>query len=383
MKDKEIKKIIVKYINQEANVHELKTLDIWLKNKDNKSLFDQYVKIEYLTANYLGNYDVDKAKAAIKIKYNEKKRAKRNLFIKRISIAASIIILLGVSFTQFIGDNNIQEDVLIPTNIQVGSSKATLTLEDGSQIVLEEGKAFKTQNARSNGNEIVYVEDISRKKEITYNYLTIPRGGEFFIKLADGTQVWLNSESQLKYPTTFIEGKTRQVELVYGEAYFDVSPSTEHKGSRFKVINKSQEVNVLGTEFNIKAYRDEANIYTTLVEGKVAVSIENNKQNLIPNEQLNYSLKSKTFSVKKVDVYNEISWKEGVFSFEEKPLKEIMKVLSRWYDMEVVFENKSLENIKFFGVLDKNQKIVEIMETIKKFKIIESYDIKENVIVLK
>jgi len=383
MKDKEIKKIIVKYINQEANVHELKTLDIWLKNKDNKSLFDQYVKIEYLTANYLGNYDVDKAKAAIRAKYKVKQRAKRNLFLKRISIAASIIILLGVSFTQFIGDNNIQEDVLIPTNIQVGSSKATLTLEDGSQIILEEGKAFKTQNARSNGNEIVYVEDRNRRKEVTYNYLTIPRGGEFFIKLADGTQVWLNSESQLKYPTTFIEGKTRQVELVYGEAYFDVSPSTEHKGSRFKVINKSQEVNVLGTEFNIKAYRDEANIYTTLVEGKVAVSIDNNKQNLIPNEQLNYSLKSKTFSVKKVDVYNEISWKEGVFSFEEKPLKEIMKVLSRWYDMDVVFENKSLENIKFFGVLDKKQKIVEIMETIKKFKIIESYDIKENVILLK
>jgi transmembrane sensor len=383
MKDKEIKKIIVKYINQEANVNELKTLDIWLKNKDNKSLFDQYVKIEYLTANYLGNYDVDKAKAAIKTKINEKKIAKRNLFLKRISIAASIIILLGVSFTQFIGDNKIQEDEFIPTNIQVGSSKATLTLEDGSQITLEKGKSFKTQNAKSNGNEIVYVEDRNRKKEITYNYLTIPRGGEFFIKLADGTQVWLNSESQLKYPTTFIEGKTRQVELVYGEAYFDVSPSTEHKGSKFKVINKSQEVNVLGTEFNIKAYRDEANIYTTLVEGKVAVSIDNNRQNLIPNEQLNYSLKSKTFSVEKVDVYNEISWKEGVFSFEEKPLKEIMKVLSRWYDMEVVFENKSLENIKFFGVLDKKQKIVEIMETIKKFKIIESYDIKENVIVLK
>lgn len=383
MKDKEIKKIIVKYINQEANVNELKTLDIWLKNKDNKSLFDQYVKIEYLTANYLGNYDVDKAKAAIKTKINKKKIAKRNLFLKRISIAASIIILLGVSFTQFIGDNKIQEDVFIPTNIQVGSSKATLTLEDGSQITLEKGKSFKTQNAKSNGNEIVYFEDRNRKKEITYNYLTIPRGGEFFIKLADGTQVWLNSESQLKYPTTFIEGKTRQVELVYGEAYFDVSPSTEHKGSKFKVINKSQEVNVLGTEFNIKAYRDEANIYTTLVEGKVAVSIDNNRQNLIPNEQLNYSLKSKTFSVEKVDVYNEISWKEGVFSFEEKPLKEIMKVLSRWYDMEVVFENKSLENIKFFGVLDKKQKIVEIMETIKKFKIIESYDIKENIIVLK
>lgn len=383
MKDKEIKKIIVKYINQEASQNELKVLDTWIKDDANKALFDQYVKIEYLTANYLGNYDVDKAKTAIKAKYKAKQKAKRNLFFKKISIAASIIILLGVSFNQFIGDTKTQEVLSIPKNIQVGSSKATLTLEDGSQIALEKGKSFKTKNAKSNGEEIVYLKDRNEKKEIAYNYLTIPRGGEFFIKLSDGTQVWLNSESQLKYPTTFIEGEKRQVELLYGEAYFDVSPSTKHNGTKFKVLHGLQEIEVLGTEFNVKVYKDETNTYTTLVEGKVAVSIDNKTQNLTPNQQLNYDLKSKTFSVENVDVYNEISWKDGVFSFERKPLKDIMKVLSRWYDMEVIFENKSLENEKFFGVLDKEQSIKEILETVKNFKIIETYEIKNKIIILK
>ena len=148
--------------------------------------------------------------------------------------------------------------------------------------------------------------------------------------LSDGTKVWLNSESQLKYPVAFNDGETRQVELVYGEAYFDVSPSTAHKGARFKVFNQSQEVEVLGTEFNIKAYKDETNIYTTLVEGKVAISAAGKNQILKPNQQSNLNLETGSIEITTVDVYNETTWIDGIFSFENKPLKEILKVLSRW-----------------------------------------------------
>ena len=154
--------------------------------------------------------------------------------------------------------------------ITTGSDKAVLTLEDGSNIELEKGKAFKTNVVNSNGEKLVYNK--TNQTKITYNYLTIPRGGQYFVKLSDGTEVWLNSESQLKFPVAFIKGQTREVTLVYGEAYFAVSPSTNHNGATFKVMNQGQEVEVLGTEFNIKAYKDEINIYTTLVEGKVTVS---------------------------------------------------------------------------------------------------------------
>jgi len=162
----------------------------------------------------------------------------------------------------------------------------------------------------------------------------------------------------------FQKGETRKVELVYGEAYFDVSPSAEHGGSKFQVINQAQEVEVLGTEFNIRAYKDETNLFTTLVEGKIAVSTMNKKEILTPNQQLKLDVANNTIAVSEVDIYFEILWKAGVFSFKNKPLKDIMKVLARWYEIEVVFEDDGLEKVVFNGTLKKNLSIVDIMETI-------------------
>lgn len=271
----------------------------------------------------------------------------------------------------------VKENVLEP-----GSNKATLTLANGSQVALVNGASLQTQNAKSNGEEIVYNAKEANPTEITYNYLTIPRGGKFVIKLSDGTQVWLNSETKLKFPVAFIEGQTRKVELVYGEAYFEVSPSTKHKGSHFKVLTNKQEVDVIGTEFNIKAYKDETTIYTTLVEGKVDVNIGKVKQRLVPNQQLSLNSLTNNSVLKNVDVYNEISWKEGVFSFEKITLKDMTKVLSRWYDFDFVFKNKAIENEVFDGVLRKNQTLDEILKSIKYFKIIKNYEIKDKQVIL-
>ena len=162
-----------------------------------------------------------------------------------------------------------------------------------------------------------------------------------------------------------MDGETRKVELVYGEAYFNVSPSTEHKGAKFRVINNAQDVEVLGTQFNIKAYKDESNIYTTLVEGKVEINASGVKQILVPNQQSNVNIVNSEISVYIVDVGNEISWIKGIFSFKGKPLKDIMKVLSRWYNVDIVFENKDLESIKFKGALDKDWTIEEILSIMK------------------
>lgn len=385
MISQDIQRLIIKYLNRQATLLERNELEIWLENDNNYKIFKEHVKINYLIDLNMEMFDGDGSKKELlELIDKEKKQYRFRKYARVMKYAAVLVGVLASAY--FFQDNIFSEPVanvpVIVKTIEPGTNKATLTLDDGSQVALEKGSSVQIQNANSNGEALIY-DAGDTSKEVAYNYLTIPRGGQFFVKLSDGTQVWLNSESQLKYPVNFVEGETRKVELVYGEAYFDVSPSTEHKGAKFKVFNNAQEVEVIGTEFNIKAYKDETNVYTTLVEGKIAVGFENGKQNLLPNEQSNFNLNTKNIVIIKVDVYNEISWKDGVFSFERKPLKDIMKVLSRWYDMEVVFENNKLEDVKFFGVLDKEQNIIEILETIKKFKIIESYEVKNKTIILK
>ncbi len=303
---------------------------------------------------------------------------------------AAAASLIGVLITVYFFKDKVFTNPEVPREIHIvnqnviqpGTDKATLTLEDGSHVALEKGKVYKTSTVKSNGSKLLY-ETSNTTTEIAYNYLTIPRGGQFYLELSDGTRVWLNSETQLKYPVAFIKGVTREVELVYGEAYFDVSPSVHNDGARFKVLNKNQDIEVLGTAFNIKAYKDEANTYTTLVEGKVTVNSGTQKQYLLPGQQSDLDRGSHVITTKTVDVYNEISWKEGIFSFENKDLKDIMKVLSRWYDVEIAFANKSAETKAFNGILDKNQTLKEILEIIKNFKILNSYEIEQNRVILK
>ncbi|WP_294959642.1 FecR domain-containing protein [uncultured Flavobacterium sp.] len=302
---------------------------------------------------------------------------------KLIAMAASLLLLISISL--IINKTNplkIETPQVAHKEILIGSDKATLTLEDGSVIELEKGKSYTKGNASSNGEKLVYNSN-GKSAAIANNLLTIPRGGQFFVQLADSTKVWLNSESQLKYPVAFVDGQTRQVELVYGEAYFEVSPSTKHKGSRFKVKTQEQNVEVIGTEFNIKAYRDETAIYTTLVEGVVAVSNAAKKQILTPSQQSKITEYNGSISVSEVDVYNEISWRKGLFVFKGMPLKDIAKVLSRWYDVDIVFADPALGNVKFNGVLNKNQKLEDILTTIKNINFINAYEKKDNKIIIK
>ncbi|AOW10786.1 FecR family protein [Flavobacterium gilvum] len=366
-----------------------------LKGFKEKYSFLKEVKIDQLVdkIDRLPEVDNKKAWKSIKAKFHERNDKPVITIVKRPwfkYVAAAIVVSL-MATTFFLKNKSISNEPIKISpeivksnieNINPGTDKATLTLGNGEVVVLEKGVSVKTQNAKSNGKEIVYDANKQDVSKVVYNYLTIPRGGQFTIQLSDGTKVWLNSESQLKFPVAFVEGKTRQVELVYGEAYFEVSPSTEHKGAHFEVYNMKQKVEVVGTEFNIKAYKDEANIYTTLVKGKVNVEIESKKQKLVPNEQLNLDIKNNTSKIKTVDVYNEISWKDGVFAFKGKSLKEIMKVISRWYDVDVIFENKNLESVEFKGSLDKKQSLKEIL-SIMKSTTINNYEMKDKTLIIR
>jgi ferric-dicitrate binding protein FerR (iron transport regulator) len=380
--DVKTKKLIVKFLAKEANFEELRQLELWIRNPKNEHLFIEYFKANYYANTALKTYDLECAKKNILQQINRRK-AKSN-YIFKYAIAATLALILTTTY-HFRDNlfNTTAKDAFSQRKLykEQTKNKAVLTLENGSQVALENGNSIQTQNATSNGKVLVY-QNKAKQVELVYNQLTIPRGGQYVVELSDGTKVWLNSESQLKYPVNFIKGQSREVELAYGEAYFDVSPSSKHKGAKFKVFNQFQEIDVLGTEFNIKAYKGESNVYTTLVEGKISVSIDNRNLGLKPNQQLDLDINNNTSAIKTVDVYNEVSWKDGVFSFENKTLEEVMKVFSRWYDIEIVFKNNSIKNEEFVGILRKNKRLETILKSFKNYGVIKNFEIEDEKVVL-
>lgn len=385
---KNVEKIIVKYLTNSASAKDLDYLGEWIQNPKNKEEFKKYVKVHFYS--YCNYNDIDTQKIISELLRTIQKEKSivyklNNSYLFKYGVA--VTIMLFIAFSYFIttknNTNKIPSKIITLNKIVPGTDKAILTLSDGSNLLLEKGKSFKSKTLKSDGEKVIYSKSTDNNVPLAYNYLTIPRGGEFFLKLSDGTKVWLNSESQLKYPENFIDGEERIVELIYGEAYFEVSSSKLNNGSKFKVINKSQEINVLGTQFNVKAYKDEEQIYTTLVEGSISLKSEGFQKTLIPEQQSVLNPINGTLSISKVDVYNQIAWRRGVFSFDRKSLKEIMKVLSRWYDFEVKFQNPNIEKEEFVGVIEKGQKIEEILSILKKFKAITDYQIKNKSITLK
>jgi len=387
--DKKVEKIILKYFAKSASINELEVLSEWLDNRNNSALFKDLVKINCLVEYSLIDFDTEKEKQKIKARIYQKQSEKSKIrYFNFYKYAAAAVLTIGLGYmltNNLFNKPSVETPTAVNKIIEPGTDKAILTLEDGTELVLEKGQNFKTQNANSNGEAIVYESNKIKSEEIQYNSLTIPRGGQYRLVLSDKTEVWLNSETKLKYPVTFIKGKTRIVELVYGEAYFDVSPSSDNKSAKFQVLNQSQLIEVVGTEFNLKAYNDDDNAYTTLVEGKIAISInDGQKQDLSPNQQVKWNPNTNSLSLKKdINVYNEISWKYGVFNFDGKPLKEIMKTISRWYDVEVLFLDKKIEDTEFVGVIRKNRSLEDILINIKNFGVIKDYERKERMVILR
>ena len=366
----EIEKTIVKFLNQEANRSELEALENLLKTEEGTKIFNGLVKTQYLSTLSMTEYDVNKAKESIKDRLKKGQRRNRANLYRKMTVAASVILMLGMAFYLLYNTSEANGPVVKqqPHLIVAGTDKAILTLENGDEVALEKGKKFQTGKVRSNGEELVYTDnrqsDVAINEE-SYNYLTIPRGGQFFVKLSDGTEVWLNSETKLKYPVAFKDGFARKVELIYGEAYFKVSPSTAHKGAAFHVLAKSQEIDVLGTEFNIRAYNNDQIMATTLVEGKIRIKKGEVRETLIPNQQARISHDSDKMDIREVDVSQEISWINDLFSFNEKPLEDIMTILSRWYDTEVVFANAKQKKFVFTGILERTEAVEDILQLIE------------------
>tara|TARA_B110000093_G_scaffold19470_1_gene17739 strand:+ start:876 stop:2027 length:1152 start_codon:yes stop_codon:yes gene_type:complete len=360
-----IQTLIIKYLSKEADIDEIEQLDNWLIIKGNISVFNSYVQTDYFISIVMTRYNLENAKNKIheRIRLIEKRnKLERN---KKYAFAASVIFLIGISLINQFNFNETKEPIII------GSDKAVLTLENGDQVILEKGKKFQNKTLNSNGKELSYsiknkTANNPSNQKIVYNFLTVPRGGQFSLNLEDGTKVLLNSDSKIKYPIKFIKGKKREVELLYGEAFFDVSSSQNNNGSEFIVSTKTQKINVIGTKFNIKAYNEDEIITTTLVEGKVRVHNGENQILLSPNQQSKVYSKSTNIDVSNVDVLQQISWINGLFSFNDTSLESIMQTLSRWYDLKFIFKSANQKKLLFSGVLERTKSIEDILFIIEK-----------------
>lgn len=256
----------------------------------------------------------------------------------------------------------------LPGVMAPGTHKARLILDDGSAYDLSGQQELNLRSAgtsiRSQGTSLAYLPVEPGPAALKYNILTVPRGGEFFLTLADGTGVWLNSGTTLRYPVQFASGK-REVELD-GEAYFEVASDVQKP---FQIITGEQVVEVTGTSLNISSYADEEMISTTLVTGRVHVFLASDpavSENLWPSHQSVFNKASKSLSQAKVNVDEHIAWKEGWFRFEDQDLSGMMKTLSRWYDVNVTFQDKSAMDIKFTGSIRRYENFEEILEIIER-----------------
>lgn len=345
--------IIIKKLKNQLSEEEKQEFDKWYSESEDHKMYFEKVRVNFTCNNSL----VNEEKAWINVRSQIKNKNKRS-FKWIYAYAAIFIALLGTALFY----TSLQESPLSTTTSPVENA-IVLTTEDGTEIDLTSGKAYRSKTIRGSGKQLQYMADSITPSKISYNSLTIPRGELFKITLSDNTIIWLNSDTKIKYPVSFKKGEPRYVEVLYGEAFFEVSPSSENNGMNFFVKTGSQTLEVLGTEFNVKAYKEDNRIITTLAEGEVVLStpLSRNKKSLEPGFQSIYNSAKVNWVVREVDVNNEISWKNGVFTFKDKELKEIMMTLSRWYDVEVEFSTKSLETLEFNGVIRRTQNLNNIL----------------------
>ena len=292
----------------------------------------------------------------------------------QLGIAASILLLIATSlffYTNRTVDDNIAAKVVEPTEaiITPGDDKAILTLSDGTKIILEDAKNGILANQagvsiqKTSDGELLYsfsnsANSVTQAEDnILYNKIETPIGGKYQVNLPDGSKVWLNSSSSLRFSALF-NGDTREVELS-GEAYFDVS---KNKSKPFRVITKDQIVEVLGTQFNINSYSDEGPIKTTLIEGSVKIIYKDKVVLLSPGQQ--FQPKELVSAVLEADTEEVVAWKEGYFVFKNEDIKSIMRKLSRWYNVEVSYSG-DIPEVGFGGNISRSKDISEVLDVLQ------------------
>jgi transmembrane sensor len=250
-----------------------------------------------------------------------------------------------------------------------GSNKAILTLANGERVSLNDAENGKL--AQQSGNliikeadgKLIYTADINKTGEIMYNVIETPKGGQYQLRLPDGTKVWLNAASSLKFPATFNGLAQRNVELE-GEAYFEVY---KNKDKPFVVYTAKQKIEVLGTHFNINSYLDEGETTTTLLEGSINVLRKGAIKGaiLFPGQQLVLNDNGAVLHTKRGNIDEAIAWKDGKFIFNDQNLQTIMRQISRWYDVDVEYKGNRTANKVFGGTISRFDSLEQALEILE------------------
>jgi transmembrane sensor len=291
---------------------------------------------------------------------------------RKYAVAASVVLILSVGSLYFFNQKQQETKIEEPqakrfkNDVNPGGNKAMLTLADGSKISLDDvanGKVAQQSGiviSKTADGQLVYHVDnkTASSKAPQYNTVSTPRGGQYQLVLPDGTRVWLNAASKLKFPSSFAQLADRKVELS-GEAYFEV---TKDRKRPFKVEAASQEVVVLGTHFNVDAYAGGSATKTTLLEGRVKLRYNAKDYMLSPGQQ---AVVGTVVRIGEVDTEEVIAWKNGNFSFADSDIKTVMTALERWYDIEVVYEG-STTSVGFNAEISKEKTLIQVLKALEK-----------------
>lgn len=353
--EKNAKKLLDKYIAGNCSPEEMAVIEDWYLQLPFENETPHHSRIE-------------SSKQEVWSQLSPRGKSVKMVTVKRFAIAASLILCLSVGL--YFVMQRYATPLTAKTelkNILPGGNKAMLTLADGTVVNLDDAKngQIASQNGiiiqkAKNGQLEYIIKEIPNAPITGSNTISTPRGGQYQVSLPDGTKVWLNAATTLKYPYAFAKNE-RMVEL-NGEAYFEVS---KDRTRPFRVKTDAQTVEVLGTHFNINAYRDEAFVKTTLLEGAVKVSNASGTVNLLPGEQSKLNINTAKLTLnQQVDIDKEMAWKNNIFSFDDDDLQSIMRQISRWYDVDVVYQGK-ISTEKYIGEIPRSSNLAEVFEILE------------------
>lgn len=363
--------LLLKYLRNDLSEPERADLEAWLKESEQNREFLKVIQDEYILKQELQFFsELDTNAAWKKIENKTNKISSSPKYIRFAKYAAAVLLLLT---TGLIGYWNINREKtlkvtankqLFKEDVAPGSDKATLTLGDGSVVNLDDLKDgdLKTDNGiviSKKGGQVVYQVLEMSGAAMVYNTISTPTGGQFQIILPDGSHVWLNAASSIRFPTSF-KGNKRQVELK-GEAYFEIA---KNKHKPFNVVADDMQIEVLGTHFNVMAYGDEETVNTTLVEGLVRVVQNNNSKMLMPGQEAVYNKSNGSMKIRVVDLDQAIAWKKGLFLFNNTNLSAIMRQLSRWYNIKAKY-NGELPADGYTGLISRNSNLSSVLNMLE------------------
>lgn len=364
MQEKEIAVILQNYKDGIATEAEIALLESW---------YLSYQEPETSELNLESRAkDLDRVLSNIK-QLQQGQSVKKRLWPIRFSAAAALFVLLAAGIFFYSKYEKTRANQLAQQSIVPGGNKATLTLANGNVINLTEAqngdlsKQAGIQISKTADGQLIYTIDdasVADDSKLIYNTISTPKGGQYQLKLPDGSKIWLNAASSLKYPANLASLKERRVELS-GEAYFEIA---KDRNKPFIVATDKQEVKVLGTHFNVKDYADDHSTKTTLLEGSVQVTAEANPLPIVlkPGQQSN--LTAGTIKVSEVEADDEIDWKNGDFVFKAENLKSIMRKIARWYNVEVEYQENVPQDVELEGLVSRSRSITEVL------KLMESTD---------